>query len=76
MVVAIIMLIVMLVAAIVAIATMPGAPSQKPNSLSDLQVPTAEDGREVVDVAGTCWIDDPNVIYYGYVRQYPVKVKA
>jgi hypothetical protein len=76
MVVAIIMLIVMLVAAILAIASMPGPPSQKPGSLADLQVPTAEDGREVVDIAGTCWIDDPNVIYYGNPRQYPVKAKT
>lgn len=55
---------------------MPSAPDRKPDSLQDLQVPTAEDGREVVDIGGTCWIDDPNVIYYGNVRMYPVKVTS
>lgn len=76
MVVAIVMLVVMLVAMIAAYAMMPGPPDQKPGSLQDLQVPTAEDGREVVDIGGTCWIDDPNVIWYGNARQYPVKVKG
>ena len=76
MVTAIVMLVIMLVAMIAAYVMMPGPPARKPDSLQDLQVPTAEDGREVVDIAGTCWIDDPNVIYYGNARMYPVKVKG
>lgn len=65
-------LIVMVVALVVAVALMPTPKSQPPASLSDFNVPTAEDGREVVDVCGTVWIDDPNVIWYGDMWTQPV----
>lgn len=65
-------LIVMLIVLIAAVAMMPKPKSQPPPSLSDLNVPTAEDGREVVDVMGTVWISDPNVIYYGNLRTTPI----
>lgn len=66
-------LIVMVVALVVAVAFMPTPKSQKPASLSDFNVPTAEDGREVVDVCGTVWIDDPNVIWYGDMWTQPIR---
>lgn len=65
-------LIVMLIVLAAAIAMMPRPKSQPPPSLSDLNVPTAEDGREVVDCMGTCWIADPNVTYYGNLRTIPI----
>lgn len=55
------------------------APKQKapkPASLADFQVPTAEQGREVVDVMGTVWIDDPNVVWYGDLYTKPIKAKS
>lgn len=68
-------LIVMLVVLIAAIALAPHPKSQPPND-ADLQVPTAEDGREVMDIAGECWIDDANVIWYGNLRTRPVKADS
>lgn len=66
-------LIVMVVVAILAVAMMPTPKGQKPASLADFDVPTAEDGREVTDVCGTVWIDDPNVIWYGDLYTQPVR---
>lgn len=64
-------IIVMVVALIAAVALMPH-PKNAPASDADLQVPTVEDGREVMDVAGTVWIDDPNVIWYGDLSTQPI----
>ena len=62
-----------MVVAILAVAFMPSPPSAKPASLQDFNVPTAEDGREVTDVCGTVWIDDPNVIWYGDLWTQPIR---
>ena len=70
-------LIVLIVMLIVSIAMMPKAPSgQKPPALSDFDVPTAEDGRQVQMIFGTHWIDDPNVIWYGDLRTRPITSKG
>lgn len=60
---------------IVSYALMPH-PKAPPTNTADLQVPTAEDGREVMDIAGTCWIDDPNVVWYGDLSTTPIKMKG
>lgn len=65
-------LIIMLIALIAAVAMMPKPKNAKPPSLQDFDVPTAEDGREVIDVMGTVWIDDPNVIWYGDLTTLPI----
>lgn len=39
-------------------------------------MPVAEDGRECAMIFGTVWIDDPNVLYYGDLRNTPIKVKG
>jgi hypothetical protein len=46
------------------------APNQKASSLGDLQVPTAEEGRSLPVVWGTCCLKSPNVVWYG---DYKVK---
>lgn len=66
-------IIVMVVALIAAVALTPKPKSPKPASLQDFDVPTAQDGREVTDVCGTVWIDDPNVIWYGDLYTQPVR---
>lgn len=68
--------IIVIIIAILAYAMMPRPKSQTPPSLQDFNVPTAEDGREVIDCGGTVWIDDPNVIYYGNLRTWPVQTKS
>jgi len=47
-----------------------------PASLQDFDVPTAEDGREVIDICGTVWIDDPNVIWYGDLSTTPIRADS
>lgn len=65
-------LIVALIILIVAIATMP-SPTQPAPSDGDLSVPVAEDKREIMDIGGTCWIDDANVVDYGGLYTLPVR---
>lgn len=66
-------IILMVVALIAAVALTPKPKSQPPASLADFDVPTASDGREVTDVCGTVWIDDPNVIWYGDLWTQPIR---
>jgi len=73
---ALIYIIVMIVAMIIAYAMAPRPKGQTPPSLTDFNVPTAQDGREVVDCCGTVWIDDPNVIWFGDLRVYPIRQKV
>lgn len=65
-------LLVLLIIAIIAIATMPKAKTPV-TSDSQLTVPTCEDGREIMDIGGTCWIDDNNVTDYGGLYTLPVR---
>ena len=36
-----------------------------PSSIGDIQAPTADAGRVVPVIAGTCWLSSPNVVWYG-----------
>ncbi len=69
-------LIVLVVSLIVAYARVQRPKSTPAPLLSDFDVPTAEDGREVVDIGGTCWIVDPNVLWYGDLSTTPIKQKG
>lgn len=69
-------LVVIFIALIAAIALAPHPKSTPPPSLADLQVPTAEDGREVIDVAGTVWIDDPNIVWFGDLSTLPIRASG
>lgn len=44
---------------------MPRPPAPKPHSISDLNAPTAEEGRAVPVVFGTVKVTGPNVLWYG-----------
>lgn len=68
-----IILIIALLAAVYVYATMPSPPSKKPPALTDFQVPTAEDGREIMWVFGEVWIHDNNVLWYGALYTTPVQ---
>lgn len=63
----------LVIALIVALAFHPHASGPKPASLQDFNAPVAQDGREVIDVCGTVWIDDPNVIWYGDLTTVPIR---
>jgi hypothetical protein len=60
----------------ISVAMRPKPQSQKPPSLAELSVPTAEEGREVLVIFGEVWVDDPNVLAYGDLRTTPIKTRT
>ena len=40
-------------------------PGPKARTIKDLSVPKSEEGEAIYDGAGTFWIDDPHVVWYG-----------
>lgn len=57
----------------ICIAMAPKPPEQKPASLSDFKVPTAEPGRPIGVVFGTYVIESPNIVWYGDLTNTPVQ---
>lgn len=64
------------VTAIISYALRPKIQQPKPAGLSDINIPTAEDGREIPVLFGMRDIDGPNVVWYGDLRTAPVKKKS
>lgn len=54
----------------------PKPQSQKAAGLGDIQVPTAEEGREIPVLFGTRDIDGPNVVWYGDLKTVAIKSKG
>lgn len=48
----------------------------QPSALGDFQVPTAEEGRCIPIVWGTCLVKGPNVVWYGDLKAVAVKKKV
>lgn len=67
---------VLIISAFVAIALAPKPPKPKPASLSDFDIPTAEEGRPIPVVFGTVLVTGPNVIWYGDLRTKAIKAKG
>jgi hypothetical protein len=67
---------ILVVASFVASALAPKPPTPKPASLSDFDVPTAEEGRPIPVVFGTVTITGPNVIWYGALVAKPIRKKG
>ena len=55
----------LLIAVVIAIVTAPKPTVPKPASLTDLDMPTAEPGRNLPVIFGTVLMKDPNVVWYG-----------
>lgn len=68
--------VVFIIAVVLAVALAPGPPSQKPATLDEFQIPTAEPGRPVPVVFGTYVIKSPNVVWYGDLASEPVKTSG
>ena len=66
-------IIMMVVSLAVSIANRPKIQQQPPPLLSDFQVPTAEEGREIKRIYGRVRVKDPNVLWYGNLRTRPIK---
>lgn len=59
-----------------AYSMMPKPQSQPPAGLGDINVPTAEEGREIPVLFGTRDIDGPNVVWYGHFKAVAVRKKG
>ncbi len=68
-----VVLFVLLIAAVVLAAAVMARKQPPAPSDSSLTVPVAEDGREIMDIGGTNWIDDGNVVDYGGLYTLPVR---
>jgi hypothetical protein len=60
----------------ISIASRPKSQNNKPPALTDFSVPTAEEGREIQVLHGECWVDDPNVLWYGDLYTSPIKASG
>jgi len=69
-------LVVIIVAALVSVALAPKAPEPKPASLSDVDAPTAEEGRPIPVVFGTVLLRGANVVWYGDLEADPIRKKG
>lgn len=69
-------LVVLVVSALISSALAPKPPTPKPASLSDVDVPTAEEGRPIPVVFGSVLLRGPNVVWYGDLAAEPIKKKG
>jgi hypothetical protein len=67
---------VFIVALGVSYAMMPKPQSQPPAGLGDINVPTAEEGREIPVLFGTRDLYGPNVVWYGDLRTEAIRKKG
>lgn len=67
---------VFIVSLVVSYAMMPKPQSQPPAGLGDINVPTAEEGREIPVLFGTRVLYGPNVVWYGDLRTEAIRKKG
>jgi hypothetical protein len=68
--------VVFIVALVLAASAIPKPQEQKPAGLSDVQAPTAEEGREIPVLFGTKDIKGANVVWYGDFSTTAIKSKG
>ena len=70
-------IVVSLVMMVISMALTPSANSAvKDAEPGNLDVPTADEGGDIVVVFGTCIIKSPNVVWYGDSRTQAIKSKG
>ena len=69
-------LVVLVVSSLISAALAPKPPAPKPASLSDVDVPTAEEGRPIPVVFGAVLLRGANVVWYGDLEAQPIKKKG
>lgn len=67
---------ILVISAIISYALAPKPPKPKPPSLSDFDVPTADEGKPIAVVFGDVWLRSPNVVWYGDMRIEPIQKKG
>lgn len=43
-----------------------------PAGIDDFNMPTATTGKDIPVVFGTCWVNDPNCVWYGDLASEPI----
>ena len=61
---------------ILAFALQPKTPGTKPASLSDIDVPTAKQGKPIPKVFGQRILQSPNIVWYGDLGYNKVRGKG
>lgn len=69
-------IVIFVVALVVGYALTPKARATPPPGLSQIQAPTAEEGREIAVLFGTKDVQGPNVVWYGDLRTVAIKKKG
>lgn len=54
----------------------PRPETRPPAGLSEIQAPTAEDGREIPVLFGCRYLRGPNVVWYGDLKTEAIRVKG
>src|SRR5690606_10265503 len=67
---------IMILSALISYALTPKPKPPKPASITDFDIPTAEEGREIPVVFGEVWITGPNVLWYGDLKAEAIRKKA
>lgn len=62
-----------IVVLVLAVALQPKPPGLKPPSLSEIDVPTAKQGRPIPKVFGRRIVKSPNIVWYGDLGYNKVK---
>lgn len=65
-------LVIMIVAYILSQALRPKPQTPAPANLSDLRIPTIQQGTPVAVAFGDVWIDQPFVLWYGDLRSQAI----
>jgi len=63
----------MVISSIIQMALTPKPKPPPPATLSDVDAPTAEEGRPIPVVFGTVWLRAPNVLWYGDLQNSPIR---
>ncbi|WVW77410.1 tail assembly chaperone [Stenotrophomonas phage vB_SmaS_Bhz59] len=69
-------IVVFIVALVVAYSMTPKPQTQPPAGLGDINVPTAEEGREIPVLFGTRDLNGPNVVWYGDLKTVAIRKKG
>lgn len=61
---------------IVVLALVPKPPQAQSPSLTDIEIPTAEEGRPVPVIFGVVTVTSPNIVWYGNIAYRAVRTKS
>lgn len=69
-------LIYIIIVIIIAVALQPKPPGAKPATLSEVDAPTAQQGKPIPKVFGTWVVQSPNIVWYGDLSYTKIESKG